>query len=125
MRFAGTRIEGLLGDRPDYGAAVSNASTLRSQEDQAITDAMGKTAAAGIDAAGVAKSAKITGSAESALARAKGQASMMSTLGQIGGSAIGAYGDYKFGGSPIKTSSDNTPGTFASSSVGSWLRPNV
>ena len=90
MRFAGSRIEGLLGDRPDYGATVSNASTLRSREGQAITDAMGKTAAAGINAAGKAESAKITGSAASALARAQGQAAVMEGIGQIGGAAIGA-----------------------------------
>ena len=92
MRFAGTRIEGFMGDRPDYGEAVSDASTLRSKESQAVTDVMGKTAAAGISAAGKAESAKITGSAASALAKAQGQASMMSSLGQIGGAAIGAFG---------------------------------
>ena len=92
MRFAGTRIEGFMGDRPDYGEAVSDASTLRSKESQAVTDVMGKTAAAGINAAGKAESAKITGSAASALARAQGQAAVMEGIGQIGGAAIGAMG---------------------------------
>ena len=98
MRFAGTRIEGLLGsDKPDYGQTVSNASTLRSQEGQAITDAMGKTAAAGIDAAGKAEAANITGAAEAALANAQGQASIMKGIGQIGGAAIGGFGGGGFG----------------------------
>ena len=92
MRFAGTRIEGLLGDRPDYGQTVSDASTLRSKESQAVTDAMADTTNAGILGAGKTESAKITGAAEAALAQAKGQASMMSSLGQIGGAAIGAFG---------------------------------
>ena len=110
MRFAGTRIEGFLGDdRPDYGQAVSNASTLRSQEGRAVTDVMGKTAAAGIDAAGKAESAEITGAAEAALANAQGQASMMSSLGDIGGSIIGGFGGGGggFSGAPIKTSGIN------------------
>ena len=93
MRFAGTRIEGLLGaDKPDYGQTVSNASTLRSQESQAVTDVMGKTAAAGITAAGDAESANIVGAAQSSLANAQGQAAIMKGIGQIGGAAIGAMG---------------------------------
>ena len=98
MRFAGTRIEGFLGDdKPDYGATVSNASTLRSQESQAVTDVMGKTAAAGIKAAGDVESANIVGAAQSALANAQGQASIMSGIGEIGASAIGAFGGGGFG----------------------------
>ena len=92
MRFAGTSMTNFLADRPDYGQTVSNASTLRSQEGQAITDAMGKTAAAGINAAGKVKSAEITGAAEAALASAQGQASIMKGIGQIGASAIGSFG---------------------------------
>ena len=99
MRFAGTRIEGLLGDRPDYGQTVSDASTLRSKESQAVTDAMADTASAGILGAGKAESAKITGAAEAALANAQGQASMMSSLGQIGGAAIGGFGNFNNTGS--------------------------
>ena len=93
MRFAGTRIEGLLGnDKPDYGQTVSNASTLRSQESQAVTDLMGKTTASGIKAAGDVEAANIVGAAESALASAQGQASIFEGIGQIGGAAIGAMG---------------------------------
>ena len=67
MRFAGTRIEGFLGDSPDYGKIVSGGSTLKSKEGQAATDLMGKTAAAGISAAGEVKGAEITGAAQRAM----------------------------------------------------------
>ena len=91
MRFAGTRIEGLLGDdAPDYGAIASGADTLRSKESQAATDLMGKTAATGISAAGQVKGAEITGAAEQAMASAQSQAAMMGMIGKVGGAAIGA-----------------------------------
>lgn len=90
MRFAGTRIEGFLGDKPDYGALASGADSLRSKENQAATDLMGKTAAAGISAAGQVKGAEITGAAQQAMASAQGQAATMGMIGQIGGAAIGA-----------------------------------
>ena len=92
MRFAGTRIEGFLGDGPDYGEIASNASTIRSREDQAVTDAMAKTSATGINAAGEVEAANIVGAAQSALASAQGQASIMKGIGQIGGAAIGQFG---------------------------------
>lgn len=90
MRFAGTRIESLLGDKPDYGQLASDANTLRSKENQAITNLMGNTAAAGISAAGQVKSAELTGAAESQLASAKGTASMLHDLGKVGGSFLTA-----------------------------------
>ena len=122
MRFAGTRIEGFLGDSPDYGKIVSGASTLKSKESQAATDLMGKTAATGISAAGQVKGAELTGAAESQLASAKGTASMLNTLGKVGGSfitagidagAFGGGGGYNLG-DPIDLKSDysidwNTP----------------
>lgn len=92
MRFAGTRIEGFLGDKPDYGALASKASTLKSKEGQAATNLMGKTAAAGIQAAGQVKAAKITGAAQSAMANAQSQAATMGMIGQIAGAGIGAAG---------------------------------
>ena len=90
MRFAGTRIEGFLGDKPDYGQLASDADTLRSRENQAISDLMGNTAAAGISAAGKVKSAELTGAAESQLAGAQGNAAMLHNLGKIGGSFLTA-----------------------------------
>ena len=92
MRFAGTRIEGFLGDKPDYGALASGADSLRSKESQAATGLMGKTAAAGISAAGQVKGAEITGAAQQAMASAQSQAATMGMIGQIGGAAIGAMG---------------------------------
>ena len=93
MRFAGTRIEGFLGDKPDYGKIATGASTLRSKESQAATNLMGQTAAAGISAAGQVKGAKIKGEAQSALAQAQGNAAVMKTFGQIAGAGITAAGD--------------------------------
>jgi len=92
MRFAGTRIEGFLGDKPDYGALASGADSIRSKESQAATDLMGKTAATGISAAGQVKGAEITGAAQQSMASAQSQAAMMGMIGQIGGAAIGAMG---------------------------------
>jgi len=97
MRFAGTRIEGFLGDKPDYGEIASEASTLRSKEGQAATDLMGKTAAAGISAAGNVKGAEITGAAQQAMASAQSQAATMGMIGKIGAAGITAAGG---GGTP-------------------------
>ena len=93
MRFAGTRIEGFLGDKPDYGKIATGASTLRSKEGQAATNLMGRTAAAGIQAAGQVKGAKITGAAQQEMASAQSQAATMGMIGQIAGAGIGAAGD--------------------------------
>ena len=107
MRFAGSRIEGFLGDKPDYGALASGASKLRSRERQAITDVMGKTAAAGVSAAGQVKGAEITGAAQQKMASAQSQAAMMGMFGKIGAAGITAAGDAGlFGGpKPIPTPS--------------------
>ena len=90
MRFAGTRIEGFLGDTPDYGGLASGSSRLKSKESQAVTNLMGKTAATGISAAGKVKGEEIVGEAEQQMASAKSQAAMMGMIGKIGGAAIGA-----------------------------------
>lgn len=103
MRFAGTRIEGFLGDKPDYGAIASGADSLRSKESQAATDLMGKTAATGISAAGQVKGAEITGAAQQAMASAQSQAATMGMIGQIGAAGISAAGDaglFGGGGTP-------------------------
>ena len=93
MRFAGTRMEGFMGDdRPDFGALSQKALANRTAESTAGTDLMGKTAATGIAAAGAVEAANITGAAQASLANAQGQASIMSGLGSIAGSAIGAFG---------------------------------
>jgi len=97
MRFAGSRIEGFLGDTPDYGGLASGSSKLKSKEDQAITGLMGKTAATGISAAGKVKGAEITGAAQQAMASAQSQAAMMGMIGKIGAAGITAAGG---GGTP-------------------------
>ena len=105
MRFAGTRIEGFLGDKPDYGALASGADSLRSKESQAATGLMGKTAAAGISAAGQVKGAEIAGKAQQAMASAQSQAAMMGMVGKVAGAGIGAAGEAGLfgGGSPKPT----------------------
>ena len=115
MRFAGTRIEGFLGDKPDYGALASGADSLRSKESQAVTDLMGKTAATGISAAGKVKGAEIRGAGYQQMAGAQSQAAMMGMIGQIGGAGIGAAGKAGLfgGGSPkLTTDLDKLKGSY-------------
>ena len=91
MRFAGTRMEGFLGDdRPEYGSLAQKAVANRTAESTAGTELMGKTAATGIAEAGKVEAADITGAAQVALANAQGQAAIMSGIGDIAGSFIGA-----------------------------------
>ena len=91
MRFAGTRMEGFLGNEsPDYGSLSQKGYANKVTERNTGTDLMGKTAATGIAEAGKVEAANITGAAQAALANAQGQASIMSGIGKIGGAFIGA-----------------------------------
>ena len=100
MRFAGTRIEGLLGnERTDFGALAQKAGTMDSAERSAYTDMQGKVGAAGITAAGQAEAAKITGAAAASAANSQATGSMLSSIGGIASSAIGAFGGGGGGGS--------------------------
>lgn len=93
MRFAGSRIEGLLGnDRTNFGAMAQKAGTLDSQERSAYTDMQGKVAATGIQSAGAVEAAEITGAAAADAAQSEANGSMLSSLGGIASSAIGAFG---------------------------------
>ena len=93
MRFAGSRIEGLLGNgRTNFGAMAQKADALRSNEIAAMNDLQGKVGATGITAAAEAKAAEITGAAAASAANSEAMGSMFSTLGDIGSSAIGAFG---------------------------------
>lgn len=142
MRFAGTRIEGFLSDKPDYGSLASGADSLRSKESQAATGLMGKTAAAGISAAGQVKGAEITGAAQQAMASAQSQAATMGMIGQIAGAGIGAAGDAGLFSKPTPIEMDlgkyenawknNTdlfgglsPGGFYSQDIPNFLNINV
>ena len=122
MRFAGTRIEGLLGgDRPEYGALSQKALANRTAESTAATDLMGKTAATGISAAGAVEAANITGAAQASLANAQGQAAIMSGIGDIAGSAIGAFGSGGGFSTPsIKTASTDYSSAFSNPSTYSF-----
>ena len=100
MRFAGTRMEGFLNkDRPEYGDLAQKGSSLLSKESSAATDLMGQTASTGISAAGAVEASSITGAAQQALAEAQGNAAVMSGIGNIASSAIGAFGGGGGGGS--------------------------
>ena len=101
MRFAGSRIEGFMGgdESPNFGEMAQKGLAIRNKESTTTTDLMGKTAATGIQAAGDVEASKITGEAATALAKAQGQASMMSSIGEIGSSLIGGMGSSGGGGS--------------------------
>ncbi len=127
MRFAGTRIEGFLGDKPNYGELASKASTLKSKEGQAATNLMGRTAAAGIQAAGQVKGAKITGAAQQEMASAQSQAATMGMIGQIAGAGIGAIPTGGGNGAGKIATLDSTPMTVekAYGSSVSYYDPNI
>ena len=96
MRFAGTRIEGLLGDDgPNYGQLSQNAGILKSKEKQAGWDAESKLASQGIQSAADVEAAELAGAAMQSQARADMFASGMKAIGQIGGAAVGGI---NFGG---------------------------
>ena len=101
MRFAGTRMEGFLGDknRPDFGNINETGLAIRNKESTTYTDLMGKTAATGIAEAGKVEAAGIVGAAQASAAQAQGQAAIMEGIGGIASSAIGAFGGGGGGGS--------------------------
>ena len=91
MRFAGSRIEGLLGtERPDFGDISQKAGKMQSAEKSAYNDMQGKVGAAGISAAATAESAAITGAAQADAAQSQANGQMFSTLGGIASAGIGA-----------------------------------
>ena len=121
MRFAGTRMEGFLGDdSPDFGSLAQKGLANRTQESTAATDLMGQTASTGIAEAGRVEAANITGAAATSLANAQGQASIMSGLGSIAGSAIGAFGTPS-----ISSYSDIPAAGLTGSAAGAGAGPNA
>ena len=108
MRFAGTRSEGFLGDKPDYGALASGADTLRTKEEGAVTNMLTDTTATGINAAGETEASENLEGAYQNRAGANTFATGMKAVGQVGGSFInaginaGAFG----GGSATPTNMD-------------------
>ncbi len=100
MRFAGTRMEGFLGDsnRPDFGNINETGLAIRNKESTTYTDLMGQTAATGIAEAGKVEASKIVGAAQASAAQAQGQAAVMEGIGGIASSAIGAFGGGGGGG---------------------------
>ena len=89
-RFAGTRIEGFFGDKPDYGELASGADTLRTKEEGAVTNMLTDTTATGINLAGEIKASENLEGAYQNVAGANTFAAGMNALGQVGGSFINA-----------------------------------
>ena len=99
MRFAGQRVSDFTGgvtgvenymqDSPDYGKNAQAASNINREELVNSIGQQSKTTSTGILSAAEVEAAKITGAAQSSLANAQGQASIMSGLGKIGGAFIG------------------------------------
>lgn len=121
MRFAGTRMEGFMDTKgPKFGDMAIQDLSNRNRESTTATDLMGKTAATGIQAAGAVEAAGIVGGAQAGLANAQGQAAIMSGIGQIAGSAIGAFG------TPQINSYDDIPaGGLRGSDAGAGAGPNA
>lgn len=121
MRFAGSRIEGFLGDknRPDFGNMTESALAMRNKEDTTATDLMGQTASVGIKAAGDVQAQNIVSEAQAGVAQAQGQASMMEGIGSIASSAIGAIptgGSVNFN-SPVWKSAQTDANNFFRASI--------
>ena len=94
MRFAGSApITDFLNKSVDMGSVAQKAAENRSALKNAGTQLEGEIGAAGIRAQGEVEAAGIFGAAQSSLASAQGNASMMKSIGGIASSAIGAFGD--------------------------------
>ena len=132
MRFAGQRVsdyskgatgvENFMGDSPDYGKTVQASSNIDRQKQTNSIDQQSKVTNTGIISSADAEAAKITGAAASSLANAQGQASIMSGIGQIGGSIIGGInvggGGGGIGGSGIGSGITGTVGGDGGSAAG-------
>ena len=133
MRFAGQRVsdysggatgvENFMGDSPDYGKTVQASSNIDRQKQTNSIDQQSKMTNTGIISSADAEAAKITGAAASSLANAQGQASIMSGIGQIGGSIIGGInigggGGSGIGGSGIGSGITGTVGGDGGSAAG-------
>ena len=122
MRFAGTAISSFAGtpgmesfldpNRPDSGEMAMMGDNIRAKESTVGTELQGRIGAQGITAAGEVEAAGIVSQGKQALASAQGNASMMSSIGGIGSSLIGAIptgGGNSYGGFGGKYGSGAAP----------------
>ena len=122
MRFAGTAISSFAGtpgmesfldpNRPDSGEMAMMGDNIRAKESTVGTELQGRIGAQGITAAGEVEAAGIVSQGQQALASAQGNASMMSSIGGIGSSLIGAIptgGGNSYGGFGGKYGSGAAP----------------
>ena len=109
IRFAGS-IPGLeeFMSGPNMGALSAGATDLRSREKAAGIGLQGQVAGAGLRAKGTAISGGLLGDARADAGRSQMMGSIFSTLGAVGGTAIGAgmFGRPSMN-TPIKGVSDN------------------
>lgn len=93
MRFAGSApITDFLGKSIDMGAVAQAGAQTRSAVNRAGVQLEGEVGAAGITAQGEVEAAGILADAQTALANAQGNASIMSGIGDIAGGIIGSFG---------------------------------
>ena len=97
-RFAGDDIADYLKGRPNFGKMAQQADNMRTDETNAYTSIAGETTAQGISTAAAVAGNKLVTDAQGKLADAQGQAQMMSSIGDIGGSLIGGLGSIGGGG---------------------------
>lgn len=91
MRFAGSRISDFMSSGPDMGKISMNHDTRGTEFTMASNEMQSEIGAAGIGAAAEVESAGIMADAQAGLANAQGNAAMMSSLGDMAGSALGAF----------------------------------
>ena len=133
MRFAGQRVsdftggvagvEDYMADSPDYGESAQAASNIARKKLTNSIDQQSQTLNTGILSSADVEAAGIVGAAQSAYANAQGQASIMSGIGQIGGSIIGGLpvgggGGGGIGGSGIGSGITGTVGGDGGSAAG-------
>ena len=92
MRFAGNRIEDFFGGGPDMGKIVAGGEQLRARERASNIQAQAQVASASIYGDATKKSGQVLGAAEAAAGKDAMWGSIFSTLGRVGGSAIGTFG---------------------------------
>ena len=93
MRFAGDDIASYLknDNRPNFGKLSQQADTMRTDEANAYTGLDARVGAQGISTAAAVEGNKLMADARGKVAEAQGDAQMMSSLGSIGSSLIGAF----------------------------------
>ena len=119
MRFAGMRMENYMDpNRPDMDGIVMAGDTRQSNLINKQNEAEAYVGATGIKTQGDVEAAGIIADAKAGLAQAQGQADMMSSLGGIASSALGAFGSIGGGGG-------GTTFSMSDGTIGDWSKPDA